>query len=539
MPVQLANNLADLRSKINSADLNHLFVVDFFADWCAPCRAIAPLFEQFSGRFTNATFLKVNVDYSPDISRHYGVRAMPTFVLIKKGKEMERIQGANPQALEQAINRHYSSTPANPNAASESEKRFLQQFVPQTEKVIFIIFAVLRLYSDIVYKTLALSLIPVEKLKEESTGSDALLNWFKNEFFSWCDSPICDSCGSQTAKGSGLNGTPTPKEHDDGADRVEIYQCSCGREVRFPRYNDPAKLLETRKGRCGEWANCFALMASAMDFDTRFVYDVTDHVWVELWITESDNWVHCDPCENVVDRPLLYEKGWGKKLSYVLAFGFDHVCDVTWRYSVNHKKTLRLRKSVREAVLSNFLMKLNTRMAAAITPERALELRRRRIRELVDFLVIGERLTNGEVYGGRISGEFLFYILFFILLEYNCAEDCYTRGTEKIAGWSTFANSSGFIQRKKETDWKMAYLCRQEGESDAEVKHFSEVVRAVFFGTTIFESGSVLVTVCAGDVCLAAHLSGGTGSNAFQHAQLFRTSLDNRESQMKIEIELV
>uniref|UniRef100_A0A0K0DRA9 Thioredoxin n=1 Tax=Angiostrongylus cantonensis TaxID=6313 RepID=A0A0K0DRA9_ANGCA len=105
MPVQLANNLADLQSKINSADLNHLFVVDFFADWCGPCRVIAPLFEQFSGRFTNATFLKVNVDYSPDISRHYGVRAMPTFVLIKKGKEMERIQGANLQALEQAINR--------------------------------------------------------------------------------------------------------------------------------------------------------------------------------------------------------------------------------------------------------------------------------------------------------------------------------------------------------------------------------------------------------------------------------------------------
>ncbi|KAE9413833.1 hypothetical protein Angca_007015, partial [Angiostrongylus cantonensis] len=369
----------------------------------------------------------------------------------------------------------------------------------------------------------------------------------KNDFFSWCDSPICDSCGSQTAKGSGLNGTPTPKEHDDGAGRVEIYQCSCGREVRFPRYNDPAKLLETRKGRCGEWANCFALMASAMDFDIRFVYDVTDHVWVELWIPECDNWVHCDPCENVVDRPLLYEKGWGKKLSYVLAFGFDHVCDVTWRYSVNPKKTLRLRKSVREAVLSNFLMKLNTRMAAAITPERSLELRRRRVRELVDFLVIGERSTNGEVYGGRISAVYksgsrlIITLTLFegdlewrkarselgptekkenvllslnedeltkkrFSLEYNCAEDCYTRGTEKIAGWSTFANSSGFIQRKKETDWKVAYLCREEGESDAEVSwsiNLCDVavksIRLHVSGATVFESGSVVVTVCAGD----------------------------------------
>ncbi|KAJ1349161.1 hypothetical protein KIN20_004625 [Parelaphostrongylus tenuis] len=593
MPVQLASNLADLQSRINSADLNHLFVVDFFADWCGPCRYIAPLFEQFSGRFTNATFLKVNVDHSPDISQHYGVRAMPTFVLIKKGQEIERIRGANPQALEQAINRHYSSTPANPNAASDDEKHFLQQFVHQTAKA--------KLYADIVYKTLALSLIPVEKLREQSTDSDgvlntlqlarALLSWFKDDFFSWCDSPVCDSCGSQTAKGSGLNGTPTSKEQEDGASRVEIYSCSCGQEVRFPRYNDPAKLLETRKGRCGEWANCFALMASAMDFDTRFIYDVTDHVWVELWIAECDSWIHCDPCENAIDRPLLYEKGWGKKLSYVIAFGSDHVCDVTWRYIINPRKTLKLRKNVREAVFSNFLMKLNTRMAAGITSERALELRRRRIRELVDFLIIGERAVNGEVYGGRISGDLEWrkgrcelgstskkedVILNLnddeltkkkFSLEYNCAQDCYTRGNEKIAGWSTFANSNGFVQRKQERDWKMAYLCRQEGESEAEVSwsiNLCDVtvksVKLQIFGTTTFENGCALVTVCAGDVCypfkegtndllledvessvlkIKAHLSGGTGSNAFQHAQLFRTSLDNQESQMKIEIEFV
>ncbi|VDM71980.1 unnamed protein product, partial [Strongylus vulgaris] len=225
-----------------------------------------------------------------------------------------------------------------------------------------------------------------------------------------------------------LLGTPSIEERESGANRVEVYNCSCGQEVRYPRYNDPAKLLETRfaiflfttasalhknhtffrKGRCGEFANCFALMAAAMDFDVRFIYDVSDHVWVEVWIPEYDNWVHCDPCENTIDRPLIYEKGWGKKLSYVIAFGTDHVYDVTWRYTVDHKQTMKLRNQVREAVLSNFLMVFFLSKYGRYsnsTQERVKELRRRRVRELVEFLVIGKRQTDGDNYGGRTSGD--------------------------------------------------------------------------------------------------------------------------------------
>lgn len=43
-------------------------------------------------------------------------------------------------------------------------------------------------------------------------------------------------------------------------------------------------------------------------YSRRFIYDVTDHVWCELWMPEMDRWVHCDPCENSIDAPLLYEK---------------------------------------------------------------------------------------------------------------------------------------------------------------------------------------------------------------------------------------
>jgi len=64
---------------------------------------------------------------------------------------------------------------------------------------------------------------------------------------------------------------------------LQVWECEkCNIEVYFPRYNDPGKLLETRKGRCGEWANCFSLMSRSMGWDTRLVHDETDHAWTEV-----------------------------------------------------------------------------------------------------------------------------------------------------------------------------------------------------------------------------------------------------------------
>ena len=161
-----------------------------------------------------------------------------------------------------------------------------------------------------------------------------LLRWFKTEFFTWCDAPACPRCGALSPEPTGA-GSPTPDELKHGAHRVETYRCRACPEsnIRFPRFNDAVKLLETRTGRCGEWANCFTLCCVAMGYDSRWVLDWTDHVWTEVYSERQKRWLHCDSCEDACDQPNLYEKGWGKKLSFVVAFGVFDVVDVTRRYA--------------------------------------------------------------------------------------------------------------------------------------------------------------------------------------------------------------
>ena len=76
-----------------------LVVVDCWAVWCAPCRAIAPVVEQLAKEYTGkVVFGKLNVDENPETQRKFGIMAIPTLLVMKNGKEADRIVGALPKS---------------------------------------------------------------------------------------------------------------------------------------------------------------------------------------------------------------------------------------------------------------------------------------------------------------------------------------------------------------------------------------------------------------------------------------------------------
>ncbi len=70
-------------------------IVDFYADWCGPCKMVAPIFEKLSKDFEGKIrFFKLNVDNNEEISSDYTVMSIPTLLIFKDGKEVDRIVGA-------------------------------------------------------------------------------------------------------------------------------------------------------------------------------------------------------------------------------------------------------------------------------------------------------------------------------------------------------------------------------------------------------------------------------------------------------------
>ena len=72
-------------------------VVDFWADWCGPCRMLAPVMEDLAGQYDGKALVgKVNVDEEPELAVRYGVMSIPTVIFFKDGKEIARKVGVMP-----------------------------------------------------------------------------------------------------------------------------------------------------------------------------------------------------------------------------------------------------------------------------------------------------------------------------------------------------------------------------------------------------------------------------------------------------------
>ena len=95
----MAQEFTDSNFKAVVLDSDKLSVIDFWAEWCGPCRAIGPVIEELATEYAGKVNIgKVNVDNNPQISMNYGITSIPAILFIKGGQVVDKLVGAQPKS---------------------------------------------------------------------------------------------------------------------------------------------------------------------------------------------------------------------------------------------------------------------------------------------------------------------------------------------------------------------------------------------------------------------------------------------------------
>ena len=95
----MAQEFTDANFKTDVLDSDKLTVIDFWAEWCGPCRAIGPVIEELATEYAGKVNIgKVNVDNNPQVSMNYGITSIPAILFVKGGQVVDKLVGAQPKS---------------------------------------------------------------------------------------------------------------------------------------------------------------------------------------------------------------------------------------------------------------------------------------------------------------------------------------------------------------------------------------------------------------------------------------------------------
>lgn len=105
MSIRLLESREDFDNLLKEAG-DKAIIIDCYADWCGPCKQIAPAYAKMAETYANVIVCKINVDDADDLAAFLGVNAMPTFFLYKNGEKIDELLGANKEKLEEMFKKN-------------------------------------------------------------------------------------------------------------------------------------------------------------------------------------------------------------------------------------------------------------------------------------------------------------------------------------------------------------------------------------------------------------------------------------------------